>query len=364
MPLFLLRLILSWTLLCCFMVRPALAHDPFDGSLHLSVQRDTIEVSVTFGTDAARAWLAGSGVSRPDIVSITRGSDQAWIALPLPAAARLVTLQAGDEPLTPTHFAAAPSEIEPTFRLVYARPAGDAMRLRARYFEHIADMRAGALTAVDPGRHILSTSILSREQPAVTLSLSGRAGPGARMLDYFKLGVEHILIGYDHLLFLAALLIGVSALRPMLWIVTCFTLGHSLTLGMAALGVLAPPASVVEPMIAASIIVVGLDNLLRKESATGSAVLRYWVAAGFGLIHGFGFAGILRERALADGGHILLPLLGFNLGVEAGQLLVATLLVPVLIVLRRRVWFERRGAPVLSLLVIGISSMWLAERVG
>lgn len=117
-------------------------------------------------------------------------------------------------------------------------------------------------------------------------------------------------------------------------------------------------------MIAASIIVVGLDNLLRKGSATDSAMHRYWVAGGFGLIHGFGFAGILRERALADGGNILLPLLGFNLGVEAGQLLVATLLVPVLIALRRRAWFERRGAPVLSLLVIGISSVWLAERVG
>lgn len=233
---FLLRLILSWTLLCCFMVRPALAHNPFDGSLHVSLQRDTIELSVTLGTDAARTWLAGSGASRPDIVSITRGSDQAWIALPLPAAARLVVLQAGDKPLAPIHFAAAPSEIEPTFHLVYARPAGDAVRLQARYFEHIADMRAGALTAVDPGRRILSTSILSREQPAVTLSLSGRAGAGAgtRMLDYFQLGVEHILIGYDHLLFLAALLIGVSALRPMLWIVSYFTLGHSLTLGMAA----------------------------------------------------------------------------------------------------------------------------------
>ncbi|MBC8094714.1 MAG: HupE/UreJ family protein, partial [Akkermansiaceae bacterium] len=118
--------------------------------------------------------------------------------------------------------------------------------------------------------------------------------PRPAFLEFLKLGIEHILIGFDHLLFLCALLIGVRQIKPMLWIITCFTLAHSVTLALSALNIVMLSSRLVEPLIALSIIVVAVENIFRKEATTD----RYWMAGGFGLIHGFGFASVLRDTGL------------------------------------------------------------------
>jgi|tagenome__1003787_1003787.scaffolds.fasta_scaffold20763116_2 hypothetical protein len=174
---------------------------------------------------------------------------------------------------------------------------------------------------------------------------------------FFRLGVEHILTGYDHLLFLFALLLRGGRLRSLLGIVTAFTIAHSITLALAILGVVVIPPAVVEPVIALSIAYVALENIVREHAASG----RWLVSFVFGLVHGFGFAGALLELGLPPGG-ILSSLLFFNLGVEAGQALVVAALFPALLWFGRFAW-ERRAVTAISTAVL-VAAMALAiERV-
>lgn len=194
-------------------------------------------------------------------------------------------------------------------------------------------------------------------QPAFAFAMP-EAGGGVG--TWFALGVGHILGGFDHLLFLGALLLGQRHVKPMLGIMTTFTVAHSATLALAALNVLHAPAGVIEPLIAASIIAACLAALLGREAGRE----HYWMAGVFGLVHGFGFAGPVRDAALAQPhGDIALPLLSFNLGVETGQLMAAALLVPMLLLARRRPQFVRHGLPALCVTLMLVSGYWLAERM-
>jgi hypothetical protein len=173
-------------------------------------------------------------------------------------------------------------------------------------------------------------------------------------------GIAHILDGIDHLLFLFALVIPFRRLRPLVGIVTAFTVAHSITLAASAAGV-APDVSwfppMVEWLIALSIVAMALANVL------GIAGDKRWMAAfGFGLVHGFGFSFALRESLQFAGGHLASALLGFNLGVEAGQLVVLAALVPVLNFALKRVPSERVAIIVLSALVGHSAWHWMTER--
>ncbi len=176
---------------------------------------------------------------------------------------------------------------------------------------------------------------------------------------FFPLGIKHILTGYDHLLFLLALLIGCQRLRPMLLIITAFTLAHSITLALATFDIVNLPSRWVESFIALSIICVGLENFRRNLSV----MRRVGLTFGFGLVHGLGFAGLLKSIGLgANGQTVVAPLLAFNLGVEAGQLAVLVLVLPVLFYARRQPAFVRSGIPVLSSIVILLGLYWFAQR--
>lgn len=178
--------------------------------------------------------------------------------------------------------------------------------------------------------------------------------------EFLKLGVEHICTGYDHLLFLFALLVVCASFRSIAAIITCFTLAHSLTLGLATLDVFNLPSRWVEPLIAASIVFVGVENLWRRGSEPPA---RWALTFGFGLIHGFGFASVLRDLGLASAkGGILMPLLTFNLGVELGQIAIAAVVLPVVWRLRRSETFVSRGVPALSFLVTLMGLYWLLSR--
>jgi hydrogenase/urease accessory protein HupE len=177
---------------------------------------------------------------------------------------------------------------------------------------------------------------------------------------FVKLGVEHIWGGYDHLLFLFALLIVCRTFRSIVAIVSCFTIAHSITLALATLDVVNLPAKWVEPAIAASIVFVGVENLLRRgEEPKG----RWALTFAFGLVHGFGFASVLRDLGLGRGSEgIAMPLFTFNLGVELGQIAIAAVVLPIVWQMRKDEKFVQRGVPVLSALVAAAGLYWFLDR--
>ena len=134
--------------------------------------------------------------------------------------------------------------------------------------------------------------------------------------EFFLWGMHHIFVGYDHIAFLLALLLAARRLRSMLKIVTSFTVAHSLTLLLAAMDVIRLPGAVTESLIAASIVYVAAENYFIQEGR-----YRWMLTFAFGLVHGLGFSSVLRAR-LQDIGSILVPVVSFNLGVEAGQIAI------------------------------------------
>ena len=175
--------------------------------------------------------------------------------------------------------------------------------------------------------------------------------------SFFLLGVEHIATGYDHLLFLLALILCGGNLVQLLKIITAFTLAHSITLGAAALGLVQLPSTLVEAVIALSIAYVAFENLFPRF-----AISRRWtISFLFGLMHGFGFSSVLQEIGLPRD-NLVLALLNFNLGVEAGQLVAVAMVVPLLIRLRKTRW-DSMVVQMLSALVLLVGLGLFIERV-
>lgn len=194
----------------------------------------------------------------------------------------------------------------------------------------------------------------SPESREATVTLE--RAPAGDVLSFVRLGVEHILSGWDHLLFLLVLLLRGGHWVSLAKIVTAFTLAHSLTLALAALGVVVPPDRLVEAVIALSIAVVAAENLFFRP-----VVVRRWlVSFCFGLVHGFGFSSVLRELGLPTQG-LLLSLFGFNAGVELGQALVVALALPVLILVRKTRW-ERRVVWSSSAAILLVGVVLFLER--
>ena len=231
---------------------------------------------------------------------------------------------------------------------------------------------AAADFAIRPGFERLGLdvrTVLRFVTPEGVRAFEFHGDPGVLQLDprwhqaawhFVKLGFEHILDGIDHLLFLFCLVIPFRKLRPLIIVVTAFTVAHSITLIASALG-LAPDAlwfpPLVETLIAASILYLALENIV----TTGSSGQRWAVAFGFGLIHGFGFSFALQETLQFAGSHLLTSLLAFNVGVEIGQVLVLLLAVPLMGLLFKAVP-ERAGVIVLSAFIAHTAWHWLAER--
>lgn len=179
---------------------------------------------------------------------------------------------------------------------------------------------------------------------------------------FIRLGIDHILVGIDHILFVLCLIIPFRRIRPLVVIVTSFTVAHSITLCAAAFG-LAPKAlwfpPLIETLIALSIVYMAFENIV------GSRWDRRWIIAfGFGLVHGFGFSFALSETLQFAGGHLLTSLLAFNIGVEIGQLLIIAVAVPLLNLLFRKAVAERTGTIILSALLAHSGWHWMSDRVG
>ena len=216
-----------------------------------------------------------------------------------------------------------------------------------------------------------TTGILSPERPRLELSAEGRSRL-LQFVDYVREGVWHIWIGFDHILFLVSLLLPsvfvfanrqwlpAGRFREAFWdvfkVATSFTVAHSITLSLAALSVIVLPSRLVESTIALSVVLAALNNLWPLVHDR-----RWLVAFGFGLIHGFGFASVLADLGLPREA-LLLALVGFNLGVEVGQLAIISVFLPVAFAMRAT-WAYRRVVFVGgSAAIVLIAAVWLVER--
>jgi len=206
---------------------------------------------------------------------------------------------------------------------------------------------------------LMSQAILGKGRRQVEYFAGTRQGTVAVIRRFLPSGIHHILIGPDHLLFLVGLLLLGGSLRRLVMVVSAFTLAHSVTLSLAVLNILNPPASIVEPAIALSIVYVGADNLTVK----GGRDLRAWIAFAFGLIHGFGFANVLRAMELPPRA-LGWSLFSFNLGVEVGQVLVVLAVASAIAFVRTKSEIAaRRLAFGGSVVVIVAGAFWFIERV-
>ena len=250
------------------------------------------------------------------------------------------------------------------FIIRYAQPMGSNLAYRCAVFDKLPRAHRQFATLKDAGGKIIAEKLLDAQNDTLRFPGDAPASSGTpqgkTFWGFLVLGVEHILTGYDHLLFLFALLLVTREFLSALKIITCFTVAHSITLGLATFDVASIPGRIVEPLIAATIVYVGIENIILRREPKGRWVLTF----AFGLIHGFGFAGVLRELGVASGsGGLAVPLVSFNLGVELGQIAVAAILLPVIWHFSRKPNFAMRWVPACSVLVAAAGAYWFIERV-
>ncbi len=321
---------------------PLLAHDP--GLSAFDVQIKGSEIVAVLSLAASDAGIAGG----PTAVT-KMAQDSTELALDGRRLSPSATSMWVDEN-TGVHV-----------RMSFARPAGSQLAVRSSVARRLARGHRELLSIRIQDGTLLAERMLDVESNAATADISGvAAGTGSSSARFFALGVRHILTGYDHLLFLAGVLVVLRRWRDVVQTVTAFTLAHSITLALATTGVLLISGRIVEPLIAASIVYVGVENLIK-----GVQGARWKLTFGFGLVHGLGFATVLRDLGVGTEGNgaIALPLASFNGGVEVGQMAVALVLVPLFCRLRSRPASRFQFAVVWSVLVITAGSYWLIERI-
>jgi hydrogenase/urease accessory protein HupE len=333
----------------------AWAHDPGLSSAKLSLQKNSLRAILTFAPadmEAIRGQNAprGGATLRP-LEAIARQSLEIWF---------------DGHPVAPTEAKVQFLENKDVeFQLTF--PAATAMRLRARsalldrlpfgHRQYFALVNAAGATLAEKLLGGAGDSVEVDLQPALT---AVAAPPSHPFSEFLGMGIKHILTGYDHLLFLFALLIGCKRISSILKIITAFTFAHSISLALATLGWVEIPSRVIEPFIAATIVYVGIENLFRGQALNH----RVWLTFGFGLVHGFGFASALREMGVgSNGSAVALPLVAFNSGVEIGQMLIASLILPIIWQVKDKPQFVVRWSPVCSTLIVLAGGFWFIQRV-
>lgn len=243
-----------------------------------------------------------------------------------------------------------------------ARPSQ--LRIRAVLFAHLPPDHLHFTAVHETNGDSIGNRMLDPQNDTLEIAPPTGGTVAAPRVNTFwgfcRLGVEHISTGYDHLLFLLALLLMCDTFKAAVQVVTFFTVAHSITLALATLNLVWVSSKVVEPAIAASIVYVGVENLM----ASGGPKGRWRITFLFGLVHGLGFASVLRDLGVAASATgVTVPLVAFNLGVEAGQILIAAVLLPILWQFRNWPMFLRWGVPACSAVVALAGGFWLVQRL-
>jgi len=247
------------------------------------------------------------------------------------------------------------------FKIELLRIPGLRLQINSALLSELPRGHRQFLSVRNGPENLLREEMLEATHSTVEINLSKLAAESnlRSFRKFLVLGLEHILTGYDHLAFLLGLLIVGASFSDSLKIITSFTLAHSITLALATLDLIRISPQIVEPVIAVSIVYVGLENIFNSHLRW-----RWLLTFAFGLIHGFGFASVLRNLGIGStGGGVILPLLSFNLGVELGQLMIAAVTLPVIWKLRAQPTFVSRYVPACSILIALLGGFWLVERV-
>ena len=368
---------MSWpgvfALLLALVVMPASAHKPSDSYLAFKVD-ETIGVTGQWDI-ALRDLDFAIGLDADGDGNITWGETRTKHAeIAAYALARLAVQADGvncavsvPDQLIDRHSDGAYTVLQ--LALACPNKSPKQLTINYRLFADIDPQHRGLLKLESAGQARTAIFGPASRQQQFTLEKNSRL---TQFADYAREGVWHIWVGFDHILFLLSLLLpAVLIWQRARWqaaprfstsffevakIVTAFTLAHSITLSLATLGVVALPTRLVESAIAASVVLAALNNL--RPLLRGR---RWMVAFGFGLIHGFGFASVLADLGLPSGA-LVLALVGFNVGVEAGQLAIVSVFLPLAFVLRRSWFYQRLVVGGGSLLIAAVASVWMAER--
>lgn len=364
-----MRLILAIALL--LLSAPAWGHKPSDSYLSLTVQKDRVEgrwdialrdLDDAMGLDADRDGAITWGEVR------FKHDEIAAYALPR------LTITSGETRCptqAPRHL--IDNHTDGTYAvLLFTATCPTAIDTLQADYRLLFDLDAQhkGLLRLTHGQETTS-AIFSQESPMQQFTI-GEASRWRQVRQYLHEGIWHIWLGYDHVLFLLALLLPavlrrvaerweptprfLSAFWEVLSIVTAFTLAHSITFGLATVGLIALPSRLVESAIAASVVFAGISNLYPILARR-----RWLVAFLFGLVHGFGFASVLSDLGLPKGS-LALSLVSFNLGVEVGQLAIVAIFLPVAYGLRNSWAYQRLVLVTGSLGIAALAFAWLIER--
>lgn len=309
----------------------ALAHDPGLSAAEVRVAGDRIVAEVSFAPQDL------AGIQPVDLLTIA--DDRRELER------RSVTRKQADS--NSVHFV-----------LEFSSSTSGELRISAPVLSRLPRGHKQFCTVYDSESKVLGERMLSAEANGLTIDVRTTSARVGSLFRFLVLGVEHILTGYDHLAFLLALLLGGGSLRRNVKIITSFTVAHSLTLALATFSLINIPPALVEPVIAASIVFVGLENLFRRRVAE-----RWVVTFVFGLVHGLGLASALRELGIGGLGlRAAVPLLSFNLGVELAQIAMAAVVLPLVWKLEQQPAFALKHVPALSLLITFAGVYWLLAR--
>jgi hydrogenase/urease accessory protein HupE len=348
-------------------VQPVAAHDPGFSTLHVRLRPDSVDATLTLALLDVESFVPLDNDFDGKVSQAEFAYGKSRLAK---LAAEAVVVSFDQRPSQPS-----PADVglddqnNVTMRMSFPGQAASEIAVQAAILGSLAPGHRELFTLEDPSGKELDKRLLSEQQDTFTWRLDApgsasgqpRSGSSASnsFVAFLQLGIEHILTGFDHLLFLLGLLIVTNRFLPALKVITCFTLAHSLTLAAATFNLVQIPTRFVEPAIAATIVYVGVENMAREEPKG-----RWLLTFAFGLIHGFGFASILQERGVGAGGaSVAMPLLAFNLGVELGQLMVAVPVLPLVWWLRHKPVFVHRWVPVCSALVALAGAYWLIQRI-
>jgi len=343
-------------LTCAGFVETASAHDPGLSSVTVKLNESRLEVVATFaGKDI-------EGLIQSPAAQATK-----------PARAKLRELARGVLAVASAGRQLEPADIRARcddqgnveFGLNFVADTSGPLELRSCLLPRLPLGHRQFLSVTDESGGTVLERLLSKEAETATILRQPGSQPEAAKdrtsgAGFLALGIKHILTGYDHLLFLFALLVVTQRFVSSLKIITCFTLAHSITLALATFNVVMFPSRVVEPLIAGSIIYVSVENLVRRGEPAG----RWLLTFAFGLIHGLGFASVLREMGVGGRvGGVLMPLFSFNVGVELGQLMVTAVVLALLCKLRTKPLLAARLPAACSAAVALFGGYWLIERV-
>ena len=352
-------------------VSPLFAHDPGLSSIRVTSAPTGLAAVLTIHAYDLETVL-------PDLDANHDGTlDPAEFAHARPALARLarqavlITL-AGDTPLAPSTDPQVTLIENNNVQMHLRFPAllpGSPLEISSELVPRLPGGHRQFVEVADAAGKSLGEGFLSAGDDRLSLRLPALPTGGAKVVnsgqvrfgEFFFLGVNHLLTGYDHLLFLGGLLIVCRSLLKAFQMLTLFTIAHSVTLTLVTLNLIKAPSALIEPTIAASIAYIGIENIFRpKADLSWRGVLTF----AFGLIHGMGFAGALKELGVgSDGGGVFRPLFYFSLGLETTQLSLAALVFPFLLWFRTMPAFPRLWVPASSGLIAFAGIFWFVQRV-